>query len=76
MLSEIGESRYIFPAAFGPTAILSMYMSGNDNNPPSGAAAMTEIAFSKPFATLSVHSNGSTAIYKGYFKVKAIFDEE
>ena len=50
------------PAAFGPTAILSMYISGACKRHPFGATATTAKAPGSPLATNFVPSRGSTAI--------------
>ena len=49
------------PTASGPTAILSMYMSGACNKLPWSAIAITARAFQPPVATMFVPSKGSTA---------------
>ncbi|MPM60439.1 hypothetical protein SDC9_107290 [bioreactor metagenome] len=52
----------IQPLARGPTAILSMYISGACSRQPFGAMAITAIAPGCPLATKFVPSTGSTAI--------------
>ena len=50
------------PLARGPTAILSIYISGACSRHPFGAIAITAIAPGCPLATRLVPSTGSTAI--------------
>ncbi len=61
-LSITGALISIFPAASGPTAIFSIYISGACNRFPCSATAIVVSAFHVPAATMLVPSNGSTAI--------------
>ncbi len=70
ILSPVEALISITPLALGPTAILSIYISGAWSKQPLGATANTEIAFGSPLATDDVPSNGSTAI--STFKSSAV----